>query len=138
MASFVFIRLYGLCQDDITASVTGNPFENKYYFTCSLLLRTVFNPPIPTHWHGPRLLLVNDLKKSPSIQFCGSSSSIVSTDVVRITHSMAAQRWLLLFVRLPIVILFVSALVDLHTRYFNTSSSCPLPFYTSSNIQPPN
>jgi hypothetical protein len=50
-------------------------------------LHPLFNSPIPTHWCGSRLWLVNDLKKSLSIQFCGSGSSIVSADVVHIKHS---------------------------------------------------
>jgi hypothetical protein len=83
---FAFITIYSSCQDDITAAMVQNPFKNKYYFTYSLLLHSLFNPPTPPQWHGPRLWLLNDLKISPSIQFCGSRSSIVSADVARNKH----------------------------------------------------
>lgn len=125
---FVVITMYFfLCEDDITVAMVENPFKNKYYFTYSLLLHPLFNSPIPTHWHGPRLWLVNDLKKkSLSIQFCGSSSSIVSADVVHIKHGSAALS--LLFVRLPIAI-FVCFRASwfAHAVQPNTFSSCPPP-----------
>ena len=94
------------------------------------------NPPSPSYFsiHGSLLWLLNDLKTSPSISVLWFAHfNCFRRCRSQQTRCMATQSCRLLFVRLPTVILFVSARNNLHKRC-NQYLRSALPLHTSLPI----
>ena len=92
ISPFIFITVYGLFHVIITA-MSEKPFNINYYFICSMCSLLFLSPSL---FSPPSMALVCDYltiwKHRPPFLFCGSCTSIVSTDVAHNRHGILQRR----------------------------------------------